>query len=542
MLQGVKAGGKSLGGLTLIPAQLAGAFVLRTLGVLATYLLLDVVLSRLLQLPAGTYQRPILAVEVLRHIGPLLCVGIVVVIFCLFRWGWASSYWRDLQHGPSTRIFVTFLCTLAAWPVVTYGYNYYFDQGHYLDRLLIVLLLLAVWWRPVFVLPFIALVYVAMGQFIEPPLGGSILPHKLQLTRAVSVFAAAFLVHTVTGERRTDHYLLLTCCLVAASYWVAGLAKLRLGWVSFEQLFTAPLAAYSHGWLGGMPLDQVMGYANFLAEIDSILQFATIALELACIAFVVHRNVTIGLLIGVIAFHLAVFALIGFFFWTWIGLDAALLVMIMRKKADIRGAVPAFTWIGMSLVLIAAGPLWAKPPWLGWYETPLNYVYRIDAVTSRDGVHRIHPDFFAPYEDVFTMASFQYLVEQHATLVQTYGVSHDRDIVSALRLARSAEDVFALERNANTRFDPERASVLFDFIQRFVCTRNVRGDALSLLTAARSPPQFWNQGSGIRELGQTQIDEVRVVEETYFYDGSSLEVIRELEVGRVSIPAGTECR
>ena len=89
-------------------------------------------------------------------------VTIVLLGIILMRYGTLLSSWQMLEHGTVLRIFILFLAFVVAWPFVTYGYNYYFGQGHYLDRLVIALLLPLIWWRPVFVFPFLLLIYTVM--------------------------------------------------------------------------------------------------------------------------------------------------------------------------------------------------------------------------------------------------------------------------------------------------------------------------------------------------------------------------------------------
>lgn len=510
-------------------------FVLRTIVVLLLFVAFDALLGRAMSLPGESYQNPLLVVEVARAFGSVVTIVLALGFALVLRWGAGLARWGELQHGLVIRAFVVFLCLLTAWPFVTHGYNYYYDQGHLFDRALIVALLPLLWWRPVFVLPFLVMVYAMMGQLVEPSLGGTILAHKLQLTRAIGLFGATFVVHALTGERRVDHYVFLTCCLVAAAYWIPAVAKIRIDWTSANQLFTAPLAAYAHGWLGHLSTDRVVAFAHSLTWVDPLLRVAVIIIEAACLLFLAHRRITIGLLVAVIVFHFGVFMLFGFLFWTWIGLDAALLVLLLRGIRDPYGNIHYGVRLGLSVALILAASWWAKPPWLGWYETPLNYVYRIDAITSDGESHRLHPRFFAPYEDVFTMASFSYLVKQHPVIVGPYGVTHDRGINDALGAARSAEGVFEIEKSADSHFDEERAIALYRFLERFVTTRNSRGDLGSALYTLHSPLQFWSQVDGLRNLGDRHVTQLIVTEVTTFYDGNSLDVIREIEVGRMSL-------
>ena len=526
----------------LRPASPTTSFVLYVAANLFAFVAFDSLLERAGSLPAEAYERPLLLVEVLRRLGWGVSAALVLGAFCLLRYGAGWSRWRELQFGKELRVFVVFISVLAAWPFVTHGYNYYFDQGYYVDRALIVMLLPLIWWRPVFVLPFLIMVYAVMGQLTEPTLGGSVLVHKLQLFRAIGLFGAAFVIHALTGQRRTEQFVFLLCCFVAAAYWLPALAKLSMDWIALNSLHTIPLAAYAHGWLGNLSPERLVAYAEWLVPLDLFMRIIVIVVEAACLLLLLHRRVTIFLLSAVIVFHLGVFALLGYFFWTWIALDAALLILLMRGIRNSREGAHFGVFLAISVALILASPWWAKPPWLGWYDTSLSYVYRIKAVTSDGETHRLHPRFFAPYEELLTMTSFGYLVQEHATIVTTSGATQDPEVNNRLAAAKSANDVFDIERSAEISYDEEHAASFYRFLEQFVRTRNMRGDVASALYALRPPPQFWVRIDGLEKLGDRQIRQLIVNEVTTFFDGKNLSVIREIELARLSIPVETAHR
>ena len=115
--------------------------------------------------------------------------------------------------------------------------------------------------------------------------------------------------------------------------------------------------------------------------------------------------------------YLGVFALYGFLFWTWILLDAALLVILVRDWRPRRMEIYSRGHVMLSILLIGFASLWANPPHLGWFDTRLSYVYRLEAIGESGKRYALPPRFFAPYADLFTMASFGYLTESHGVLV-----------------------------------------------------------------------------------------------------------------------------
>ena len=136
---------------------------------------------------------------------------------------------------------------------------------------------------------------------------------------------------------------------------------------------------------------------------------------------------------------------------------------------------------------------------------------------------RLDPEFFAPYEDVFTMTGFSYLVEDHGILVGPYGVTSNHDITVALTAARTAEDIFSLEKRLGTsHYNLHRSAQFYRFLQRFISQPHTHGNLAESLYAMHAPRQFWSQTGGLTTLGPHQIREVIVTEITTFYDGNTL--------------------
>ncbi len=85
-------------------------------------------------------------------------------------------------------------------------------------------------------------------------------------------------------------------------------------------------------------------------------------------------------------------------------------------------------YLPLAVVLIVAGPCWAKPPALGWYDTRLTYTYSVLATLSNGDTVKLDPAYFEPYGDAFTMTGFSYLVKDHGVLVGPYGSTHNNEV------------------------------------------------------------------------------------------------------------------
>lgn len=510
-----------------------GLFLAQSTVLLLAYLALMSFLERATSLPQSSYFEPILTVQLLWRVGPLLGIAVLAGAIALSVFGALLAPWHALQHGGALRKLTLALSVLISWPFITMGFNHYFDQGYLPDRAILALLVPLIWWRPAFLLAFLPVVYILMGQIAQPDVGGTVLAHKLQVIHALGIVAAAVLVHACSGQRSTQPVVFVLACFVAAQYWLPALAKLQLDWLGNNQLYLAPLAGYTSGWLAFLTPEQIVEFTQALQPLNPVLKWFTIAVEAGCVFLLWKRPFSLALLAAVIAFHVGVLMLYGLFFWTWIGLDVALLFVLWREDRwpDLHRPFP----FAASLVLILAAPLWAGAPQLGWYETPLFYTYRFDVVDADGHVETLHPDFFAPYEAVFGFASFGYTSTDHGVPVATHGVTRDTNLIRALQAAVTPAQILELE-GAPSRYDSERADRLFGLVRDYIGNRNRNGDRLAWLQRLRPPPQIVSHAPGLRKLGGAQLHAVTIVELTWFYDGETLSRIRELELTQIEIP------
>ncbi len=531
--------------LSRLPASLRAAserypstwLVARVLVALLAFVAIDRAVARLALLPAPAYAEPVLAVEILLRPGPVLLAVLAVLVGALARYGRLLARWSDFDHGARMRALVVFLALAMAWPFATFGYNHYFDQGYYLDRLALVALVAALWWRPVFIFPFVLLAYALMGQVAQPALGGSVFAHKLQVLHVLNLFAATLVLHAFSASRRSDTFWLLLCCLVAGAYWEAALAKWQLGWLSFGNLYQMPLAAYGHGWLAFVDADALVDFASALRVLDWPARIGVLAIESAALLFLWRRGVSVVLLIAYIVFHVGVFAAYRFLFWPWMALDAALLVVLWNDRRARELGIYTRRHFALSVLLVASAGVWAEPPHLGWFDTRVSHAYRLEALGESGRRYRLTPAYFSPYDEIFTMTSFAYLSE-HPVLVAPYGVTKSRALAEALERATTGEEVLALERESGrSRYDAARAAAWQDFVRRFVANRNASGERLAALGAVRPPPQFWSFAGADAYSGQERLREVVVHERTLFFDGNRLQVVRDAVLARLPIPA-----
>ena len=511
------------------------------IGRISLLLILFVVMSRFLQgschLSADGYDHAVLVIELMQQVGGLRLLLIAVCLLGLLKFGALWSRWDDFDHGHQLRWFIVFLAGLVAWPFATLGYNYYFDQAYLVDRILLLAALVGLWWRPVFVLAFLPVSMVIMYQLVEPAMGGTILAHKQQVLRVLVLFAAAFLVHALSGSRRSSDFIFLTCCLVAGAYWEAALAKIELDWISFGNIHHALFASHAHGWLASLQDDEIASFGQMLALLDWPMRVFVLGIEAGCLFFLWRRTLSVGLLVCVAVFHLGVFAIFGFLFWTWILLDMALLVLLLRHGSSLFREIHDWPHFLLSAFLIAVVGIWAAPPHLGWFDTRLSYTLRYTAVGESGTTYALSPRFFAPYGDVFAMSAFGYLVRDHARLTGPYGVTKDRVVAERIEQVSNADDVFDLEVElGQNQYDPARAETYENFLTRYLEHWNAAGHRRSDWSSIAPPPQFWSSLAGSTYVGQEAIRELQIDEVTRLFEDGSQKTLRVVQLARITVP------
>ena len=528
---------------SLVPSAVVAAagkfprtsYWLRTLVLVGVFVVADLFFKRAGYLWEPSYHSPVLVIEVLARLGPLLGIGLSAIAVVLLKYGGLFDRWESIETGRHVRWVIVIVVAALAWFFATLPYNHYYDQAYTLDRILIVALVPLIVWRPMFVYLFVLLAYAFLWQLDQPQLSaGASFPHKVHLLHVLTAFCVSFGIHAVFDTRRLDGFLILSLCLIGTAYWEPALTKLQLDWLNHGHLYRMLLAAHAHGWLAGMDGSSVVAWARVIERADLAMQIFTLLVEIACLFIFWKRRLTIGLLLGLSLFHVGVFLLYGYLFWTWILLNLLLAgFLIAERNSDRFGGHRAL----LAGLLVAGGSLWAHPSELGWYDTRLTYTYRYRAVGESGEMYVLPPRFFEPYGDIFTMANFGYLPKSHKMLVFPYGTTRIPEIAQALNATTTAESVFSLEATLGLdRHDPDLSLRFYQFITRFVQNHNLGGTELSILEKLGPPPQFWSAARGDVYAGQEIIEEVRVMEVTTLFDETELNQIRTIELARLEIP------
>lgn len=518
----------------------AAAMAARVFALLAGFVLFDRWLQATTHLDAEVYREPFILAAMLRGADPLLLAGLAAMLLAAaVRLGFRAP-WSALEGGAALRLPVVLIAFPIVWTYTTYGYNFFFDQAHVADRAVLLALFLLTLMRPVFLAAFVFVAYVLMWQLKVPDLGGPVFAHKQMLLEPLTALAVWTLLRAAGLRLKAADSLFLVCCIVAGRYWLPGVAKVLLDWHAVGRIHDAMYAAYGHGWLGFLAPDAVRDYARIFKAFDGLLVWPVLIFEIGALVFLARRWWACGILAAAAVFHLGVFALMGFLFWTWIVVDLTLIWLFLRTRRDPGLNVFTLPHLALSIPLIGLSLYWSSPPRLSWFDTPLSYTVRFEAVGVSGAAYYLSPRFFDPYGDQMTFSFFGYLVEDRATLTGPYGATKERVVADAIAAATQPEDIFALEAAPERRaaYDPDRARVFYDFVQTYIRHWNARGHAEGRRAALQPPGQFWTfRRPGAPEAydGQEPLREVSVKHVTSWFDGTAVRDIRTVELKRLVI-------
>ena len=488
------------------------------------------------RLPESSYFQPSITLELLRHAG-LLHIAVILLVAGLLIWRKSPAWrWTDITHGERWRPWLLLLVTILLWTYTTYDYNLYFDQGHYWDRILVLALAAAVVWRPIFLLPFVLLVTALATQY-DYPIGGSSVAEQFVLVRILILFFAALVLQSLVARPVSGAFSFLLLTLIASSYWWPGLGKLRLLWFTHGQIHLLLPAAYSSGWLAFLGSESIASISQFLAKLDPMMVAFTLFAECGAILFLWRRSFARLLLGSWIVLHLGIVALSGIFFWKWMLLDLGLLWLLSRPAHLQLFPVFGREFLLLSFVLIGASRFWYHPVNLSWYDAPVNYAYRFEAIGESGRTYQLPPRFFTPYEYQFSLGNFGYLVREPRLSI-VYGGIWERDVAADLLAVKTAPDLFHFETARGTvRSDTRRAARFETFIQKCMTGLNARGFRKSHFTALQAPSQLLSFPYKAEFDGGEAIVQVDVHQVTSLFDGAQYLEVRDEIVRQIEIPS-----
>ncbi|MCH6255165.1 hypothetical protein MLD52_01310 [Puniceicoccaceae bacterium K14] len=436
--------------------------------------------------------------------------------------------WSELPDGKLLRMIVGVIATVVGWMYTTYDYNFYLNSFQLIDRFTLLILVVAVWFRPVFVFPVVVQAIGIASQFMYP-IGGYSWAVQDQGLHLLIGFFGFYLVWCVFPKIDGRVFLFFSLCLIAIHYFPSGMSKVQKGWILNDSIEYLIPNAFANGWFNGWSVDSINALTDWLSKFALPLKIATVVLECGGVALLLNRKLGSLILVGWILFHASIYLLTGILFWQWMIIETLFLVVFWRgPRLWIRQFFGVRTFI-YGVLFVASSVVWLKPVALTWFDARATYQYRIMAETESGRVFQLPPEFFAPYDYVFTAGGFHYLSEEKALPIG-WGATN-RATSDAFYNVDTPDSLLEFETTTGAfAYNEGRAETFASFMSRYIGNVNRNVERRNFLWFLSAPRLAHNSSKEMGYDYTEAIKSIRVVRVLSFYGENGFEEITRRDV------------
>ncbi|WP_298500276.1 hypothetical protein, partial [uncultured Algibacter sp.] len=439
--------------------------------VLISYFILHQGLFRISTLPIDAYYNDFIYLEFLKK---QISKPYLLVLFLVFIGYFNKKLlitWRNFGGSNLIRYFLIIVTLTLTWFYATYDVNFFFNKVHYGDRLLLVLLTLCVYWKPFFLLPYITVLLVILGQFEFLPTF-SIASPPLLLIKILILFITFYILKLITKTFKPTTFIFMLGCLIATHYLTSGLNKLNINWIFKNQTNFLVPSGYANGWLSFLTTNSINDITEFLSWFNIPSRVFTIVIECGMFLFFINTKWARFLIFGATIMHIGIFGYTGIFFWMWIVILIASTFIFSVKKFNLAKIFNKKYFI-ISIIIIGGGRFWCQAKPLTWYDSPLNYTYKIYGETTNGERYRLSPNFFSHFDYQFTRGAVKFWQEQ-TRLPIVWGATNSHTS-NYFNTERTEKEVFEYEKLKGRLFkDDVKQKKYENFIIQYVTNWNKR--------------------------------------------------------------------
>lgn len=487
------------------------------------------------QLPENAYFAPFIILELLKHPPTVVFILFHLVIGCLFFRNWQ---WSSIDPTYGARFFICTISVTIMWQFATYDYNFYYDQAHYLDRLLLVILAVLVYCHPMFASLFTSFAIVVASQLHYPLADAAWLwPDKQILFDAMILFNAYLCLAAV---RTVTPYTLLylTLCLTAGIYFHAGVAKLSLepayySWLIDNKLSNLFVSSYLAGWFGFLDAASIVALAKYFSPINFAMALGTLIIELSGIFILWSKRVSRLALSAYILLHVAIGFASGIFFWSWCVHGLALIRFVRKAGSDSSSIYNAKSFV-LSLAIIFCANAYFRPIHFAWFDTKLSNFFTIHGTGSSGRSYQLAPHFFSPYDIIFCQSRFYY-IQKEKVLVGTYGSSQNYWLSRRLEVINPLDIASLKDPYGESFYNEHLAKQLTTFLERYLKNAQRKAKKLVVLNYLGPPYHFGRSAVKNRYDFQEPLKEIQLYYEEHFFSGENILRVRKQLITRIPL-------
>ena len=465
---------------------------------------------------------------------PYFLAGLSALYFpvIFFRKSFLS---KEFVYQKSERLLVFAAAFLLTWELVTYDYNYYLGSAFYFDRILLIILTLALLRFPMVTPLFIAFAFVYRSQFNYPVSGFELYDKRLLFDILIMFVAFRYMKAFVAGFRFSFVWLVL--CVVASNYFYTGIAKITMSphgyeWVTQNNLSNLFLNVHLRGWMAGASDETIHSVWNFFNSFHTPLQILVLIIELSALFLLRSKKATIIILSASFLMHIGIFICGSMLFWKWMIIDALLIYLITTGR-NIVEEIRYRIFFGTSVIIIVFAFAWLRPLMIGWFDTPVNQFFTYEVEDNTGKTYQLTKNEMNPYHQWFQYDHFIFLADFECLSITGFGYTHNYELFS--QLDTISENGLKYQCRSNY-YNPSKTEAYLDFIRVYFMNRNkLLGDHL-FLTSLRAPYHLYGTAKGLLYNDQAPVTKFRVIYNlTFSSSGKTIELEKGV-LHEVAIP------
>lgn len=485
-----------------------------------------------------------------------------IFIFTTFAIFYVISYkklsWINFENYKIIRVFILILTFSIFWEICFFEYNYFLDTDMFFDKLLLLILFLAIFYNPLFVIPFLFQALISL-QSLMFALGNF---HWTGVRPAYELLIL-FVVFMIVKRFRVVHtniFILLAITLHVANYFIPGIAKIEISpngweWTFLNELNNLFISSYVNGWLGFLSEELIISIAQLLDKTEVLVTVGTMIIQLGALFLFYSRRISIAFFIGFELLHLGIFFASGIFFWAWIIVNLGFIYLVKNLPENDTKLLFSKTNFYVFIVIVLLSPIFYKPIALGWWDGRINVVYDFYATTKDNKIFKLNRNDFSPYDEIFSQNRFYYADKDkiphnafgsiarddmnYAETSKTRRTNDSYELYLAYENARNIDEIQIINKNfGKTFYNEKRKNNLENFIKIYFTNYNKVEQKHSWYHKLGAPYHIYDL-SAKRLQGGEKIEKVEVYKTYTWWNKEEAKIVRfgEEKVMEVDIEA-----
>lgn len=426
-------------------------------------------------------------------------ISVIVVFYCFF---FKKLKWRDFDYRIK---IISHTCVLLlAWNYIFYDYNYFLNHWDLFDRLLMFITVLLAIYNPAFLILVVIQSLVVSQQFQYPLFFDySFTDKSIVFSIIIIVWLFAIVKSNIYKALPEYLFFIIVLGIICNWYWLAGLGKLEINWVEKNKLYKLYMVTLDYNWLYSFEWETKRHLGEFLKTYNNAIQIATIIVELV-FSFIIllHKRISIFVLVSFVIFHFSVFFTSGIFFWKWIVVEIVVIFCFLKYK-DLWLKENRKQVLLSYFTFLITMHFYASTTKLSWFDSGIYNKYEFKAKNNLGEIFNLEPSFFAPYDLNFAQNRFDF-VNDDKIITSTFGSTLDEKV---LTFNDESEILKYANSNGKSKYNAQKKENLIIFVNAFVNNRQQH----SRLDLPNAPAHIWQGKSESDAIFKHPLDSIFII-------------------------------